>query len=570
MTYRITDFLNRNTAIVVLLLALLTVLQLVIFFGIGGRDDSYITYWSAYALSHFGEIVNYNGERIEQSSSLLQVLLLAIAHKLSGISIPTLGTALSIVCGIATALWAGRLAKRAGVSWFRWLPFVVIFVPYFTYWSSSGMETSLTALCVIAVLATSQAFLNDTFSKSSLGKVAAAILFFILVRPESGIVLLVFFSALLILQLLTSTADKKLRIKKTIGLMALALLLFAAVSLWRQYYFGQWFPQPVYAKTDITHTWDRLALGGRYLLYALNFSTTVLLALALVAVAQLLFRNRQALNSPLMHCFLFLLVYLAFIATAGGDWMEGRRLLVPVLPLLCILAVASLRQQQVARLALLLFFSLACVDAWRFSRSESIGLTPAQTAKLFYRSDSLKPSDASFLTYGFSALDIFNYSHLRDMLTIPILDQLVLSLSQLSLSQQDSKPIYIASRQMGMIPYYIASAHYKKVHFIDLRGLVSKEIVDCAFITSSKPKASSGILITSQFFLEYQAQIASECGLPTVDIIYDTGLIAHSAAKTASVLSDYNYHLYYAQGASGDNLFAQYIGIHSQYKNLIP
>ena len=55
-----------------------------------GRDDSHITYWPAYTLAHFGDILNYNGERVEQSSSLLHVLVLATFHKLTGVDVVTL------------------------------------------------------------------------------------------------------------------------------------------------------------------------------------------------------------------------------------------------------------------------------------------------------------------------------------------------------------------------------------------------------------------------------------------------------------------------------------------------
>ncbi|MDY6991315.1 MAG: hypothetical protein SVR94_01745 [Pseudomonadota bacterium] len=50
-----------------------------------GRDDPYITYWAAQALSSFGHIINYNGVALEQSSSLLHVILLAVLHYFSGI-----------------------------------------------------------------------------------------------------------------------------------------------------------------------------------------------------------------------------------------------------------------------------------------------------------------------------------------------------------------------------------------------------------------------------------------------------------------------------------------------------
>ncbi|HNL92071.1 MAG TPA: hypothetical protein PKH01_04140, partial [Pseudomonadales bacterium] len=44
----------------------------------GGVDDAHITYWAAESLVRNGEILNYNLDRVEQSSSLLQVLVLGL------------------------------------------------------------------------------------------------------------------------------------------------------------------------------------------------------------------------------------------------------------------------------------------------------------------------------------------------------------------------------------------------------------------------------------------------------------------------------------------------------------
>src|SRR5689334_2064756 len=59
---------------------LVAVLHGALLYTASGHDDSHITYWAARTLAASGEILNYNGERIEQSSTLLLVLLLAAAH----------------------------------------------------------------------------------------------------------------------------------------------------------------------------------------------------------------------------------------------------------------------------------------------------------------------------------------------------------------------------------------------------------------------------------------------------------------------------------------------------------
>lgn len=60
-----------------------------------GRDDAFITYWAAHAIARFGEIVNYDGDRVEQSSSLLHTVILAILHAVTGVNLPTLGVTVS-------------------------------------------------------------------------------------------------------------------------------------------------------------------------------------------------------------------------------------------------------------------------------------------------------------------------------------------------------------------------------------------------------------------------------------------------------------------------------------------
>lgn len=78
----------------------------------GGQDDKYISYWPARTLAEHGEIVNYNGARLEQSSSLSLVLLLAAAYRLTPCSMPMVGY-LASLAGAALAAWlSARMARR--------------------------------------------------------------------------------------------------------------------------------------------------------------------------------------------------------------------------------------------------------------------------------------------------------------------------------------------------------------------------------------------------------------------------------------------------------------------------
>ena len=82
--------LPRGSAVVIAAIAAFILLGLVLF-SAPGHDDSHITYWAAHTLKEHGQILNYNGERVEQSSSLAHVLLLALLGAVTRVSLPTLG-----------------------------------------------------------------------------------------------------------------------------------------------------------------------------------------------------------------------------------------------------------------------------------------------------------------------------------------------------------------------------------------------------------------------------------------------------------------------------------------------
>lgn len=96
-----------------------------------GNDDSHITYWAAFALSEYGEIVNYNGVALEQSSSLLLVLLLAAIRKLLGVEPPTAAWWLSLASAALCVVMSARLARKVAPSAEPWAPLLLgSFLPF--------------------------------------------------------------------------------------------------------------------------------------------------------------------------------------------------------------------------------------------------------------------------------------------------------------------------------------------------------------------------------------------------------------------------------------------------------
>jgi hypothetical protein len=110
------------------------------FFPSAGQDDAHITYWAAYSLYHFGEVLNYNGDRVEQSSSLLQVILLALAAFVSKIDIVTLGKLSSVLFGVASLVALHILMKKIEPKAAFLAAVLTGTSAYFVYWSFGGLE----------------------------------------------------------------------------------------------------------------------------------------------------------------------------------------------------------------------------------------------------------------------------------------------------------------------------------------------------------------------------------------------------------------------------------------------
>ena len=132
----------------------LIAISIILLLGYTGRDDSHITYFVSDAWAAGNGIINYNGESIEQSSTLLFTLLLGILVYGLGVNAAFLAPLLSaFLYGllVITVYSYLSLFKKSKIPLFSLLS-----VPLF-YWSLSGMENSLYAilnfiLCYLLVL----------------------------------------------------------------------------------------------------------------------------------------------------------------------------------------------------------------------------------------------------------------------------------------------------------------------------------------------------------------------------------------------------------------------------------
>lgn len=211
------------------------------------------------------------------------------------------------------ALWAviAHLQRRALGRRSAWIAALTCASSWpLAIWAVAGLETGLAALCASAL---SLAAVRRPRASGAQAGFASAALFWL--RPE----LLPFALSWLAVLAWRSRRAAKLA-------LGIALLGAITVIVFRLALFDHVLPMSARAKPPL------LANGMRYLGAALLRPRAVFLAAALAVACALAGPQAAALSGALA-------VQLVAIALAGGDWMPGRRLFVPVLPTL-VLAVA--------------------------------------------------------------------------------------------------------------------------------------------------------------------------------------------------------------------------------------
>lgn len=476
-----------------------------------GRDDKYISFWPAYTLAEYGEMINYNGQRVEQSSSLLLVLILAALRGLSGLTLPVLGYATSIACGVLTLSLTGRSAARLSPGNPLWAMGLTATSTYFVYWAFGGMETPLVGLCAVGFVHTLGVLLTSSARDTgALGRFVLATAAYLLVRPESPMVVgcvLAFVTALTALQRFTvptkTSAPTTPSAALLLKLWGIAAALTGALVAFRLGYFGSPFPQPVAAKAGHAGlgawVWStKLGLGylGR------NPLVFPLAAAALLGATRFALDARTRVDFMRASLVGFLLAYGAYLIMSGGGWMEGARMVAHVAPLVALLAsdglIRVLREgPRVAALASVLL-ALQLLGSVHFAVTESISLPLWETMKV----RDLGSRHFAFFERG-------NREQRRDAAVVEALDGLLAKLPKASLSERPA----VLSHNMGMIMFYLERDHPERLATIDLHGLTDRYVTDSAYRDELESWALGLRWNHVSFFRDYD-RFARETGAP--------------------------------------------------------
>lgn len=480
--------------------------------GSAGDDDSYITYSAVHLLAQTGEIINLNGERVEQSSSLLLVLLLALLQKITHLPASIIGMVASVVSGAALIVVLSSFVRRQQQELSQgWILLLLISTPAFFYWAFSGMETTLYALLFVLIAISVADSTKEGFSLQSKLFLGFLILLHLLMRPESPFVLLagmpVFlsFGWVLFWRKIPSVNSRRILV-----LTLWVFLLAVGIALWRDHYFGQYFPQPVYAKSTGL-SMERSAHGLLYLLGSLHYTLFLNLLLIVADMCVTWSKPSLELQNFLWIATAFVLAQLAFVIAGGGDFMEGGRFLAPVVPLMLIAGFYAIPAGRAKIPVLCLWLVCSFYDAFCFIRNDSLGTLYVDRSAL--REQLSISADANTAdAYGF-----FEYSNRLHMSGLPVAEALQEVVTRLESSQQ---VVTILSGQMGLIPYRLVQQHFGNVRFMDRWGLVTTDVTRCKEAQHLE-RGKLGLSLDYQEWFKFAEETKSTCGLEMPMVVYD-------------------------------------------------
>ncbi len=512
----------------------------VLFIGIGfflfpsaGYDDVHITYWAAHSLSQFGEILNYNGDRIEQSSSLLHVLILASINHLSKLNIVDIGSFLSVFFGLLTVHLTGNLLAVLNKEPFSARLIAATSAPIL-FWSFGGLETSMTSAIILCVIIH---VIKYSVDKNLLNYILSifSIFLYLLVRPEAFFVIVSFFTFLLFLSFL-----KKEDYSSFIIFIAATILLFILIEIVRYSYFGAFFPQAVSSKVggSIIYTIRR---GIRYY-YTSLIQYPFFIFLVLPIIILLLRRKETIKNTNLVIIISWLIIYASCVLFEGGDWMNGARFFVPIIAPAIVIAsyffISLLGWKRTIIYGISL--NILCLVNFHIKYSTSFPLISSKSCAAAMQGAS-----------DFSFFETSNAIHYRDIPTSIELKSIVKKMVA-----KGMHPV-IMSGQGGMVPYHLFLTYFKQARFIEQCNLTTRDFLDCD-ITSSIPQKRYVHAVGLEYIFSHIEKLRDACGIDPPDIIYEIGMFEDAD------IEKYGYTLVYqqtAQKVAGRHIGSQFIAV---------
>lgn len=304
-------------------------------------DDAFISFRYARNLAEgHGLVFNPGFERVEGYSNFLWVLMLAGCQCL-GIAPEAAANPLLLGCGfvllwLVTRFCLGELPADASPAWALVPAFLLACNRSFAVWSTSGLETRLFELLVVAGIVASVGEMRAAAAGRRRFPWSAALLAgAALTRPDGMLIALTVVAARLSLQAARCT----LRWRAFAQGVAVFLLPVGGHYAFRACYYRDLVPNTYYAKVGGESWWS---MGGRYLeVFAIEYFAIAWLPLISLGVFSLV-RRRRAETPALIAAAV--VPHAIYVAAIGGDHFEYRPLdlYLPLIFILCAVGAASL------------------------------------------------------------------------------------------------------------------------------------------------------------------------------------------------------------------------------------
>jgi hypothetical protein len=482
-------------------------------FPSGGSDDSYITYGAARVLARTGEIRSYNGEVLEQSSSLLHTVVLAAGARSTGLSVPLLGHVVAPVAGMVAVAATVALARQVRPASALLAGLLTATSAYLAFWTFGGLETTLaTAALVVTTLGCARVAAGGA-SRAQWLLAGGGILATVLVRPETGLLLTAALGAAAVLaggarpRSRSSAADPTGAgttgaTRRLVLLVAGAAAACAALALLRWAVFGSPFPNPVAAKSGGLGSSDGASYVATWWLSRFHLP---LLVAAVAGAAVSLVRARTAAGA--LVCTMLGAV-VGFVLLSGGDWMQGGRFLAPAAPFVAVLAAAAVtalpapRWRRVAGATLLVVQLLAVVDL-AATRSTATPLWAGSTFDV-----------APAVSERFAWYDLHNRVHRRNAALLvaaePTFERLVGA----------GPPVTVSGVQAGFTLYHLFGEHGRGLRFVDRHNLVSDDFGRCDDLLEPSLRG-----LGRHITYDVWSRNVERCGVPMPDVVIEYGSI---------------------------------------------
>lgn len=324
------------------------------------NDDAFISFRYAQNLISGHGLVYNIGERIEAYTNFLWTIIVA-AGMYFGAEPILFSQILSIGCYLGTMIIFGLLALRLTDKTRLIIPLTMLClaVSYdVQVYATSGLETSL----AMFLLSLGFYFLvvREGIKGSTLG--SFFLILGVMTRPDLA---MVYIAGGLFIFVLPGD-----RLRRILGYLSPAVLVYLPYWLWRFSYYGFPFPNSYYAKSGGLSWYEQ---GLTYVwLYFKTYYALILVPILLVAAFWLVFRRKVWADKPriadraLLLSALFILFDLFYIIRVGGDYMFAR-FLIPITPILFFLierTIAKLRTRDLIKVGIAVLVIAATLFRW--------------------------------------------------------------------------------------------------------------------------------------------------------------------------------------------------------------